>query len=182
MWLRKRRVRSLRRVSDPVWYWPDPDQTSQDKLDPDPWFFQDRIQIQTPLSWKFSIYFMMIFNKKLFFLFFWRSLIIIFKFNSNKSLLEPFLHSFFAPASGGWNRIRIPRNFKTGSGSMEFWKPDWRLTFSWGMKKRLWRVSSTTSSKVAATGCISWLGTCRWFFSGRSNFSAREARKNFLIV
>ena len=24
------------RVSDPVWYWPDPDPTSQDKPDPDP--------------------------------------------------------------------------------------------------------------------------------------------------
>ena len=24
------------RVADPVWYWPDPDPTSQDKPDPDP--------------------------------------------------------------------------------------------------------------------------------------------------
>ena len=65
------------RVSDTVWYWPDsvptsqdiqvsdPDPTSQDKPDPDPWIFKDRIRIQTPLSWKFSIYFMMSFDKKL---------------------------------------------------------------------------------------------------------------------
>ena len=49
-------------------YWPDPDLTSQDKPDPDqdPLFFQYQTWIQTPLSWKFSIYFMMSFNKKLF--------------------------------------------------------------------------------------------------------------------
>ena len=79
----------LTRVSDPVWYWPDPDLTSQK--------FANRFRIQTPLSWKFSIYFMMIFNKNFYFL---RSLI--------------FLHSFLASESGGW----------TGSGFSEIWKPD----------------------------------------------------------
>ena len=44
---------------------PDPNPASRDKLDPDPWFFQNRIRIQPPLSCKFSIQFMMIFNGKL---------------------------------------------------------------------------------------------------------------------
>ena len=52
------------RGSDPVWYWPDPD--------------------QTPLSWKCSIYFMMTFKKKFLPFIIWRSLVIIFKFSSNK--------------------------------------------------------------------------------------------------
>ena len=43
------------RVSDLVWYWPDSD----------PWIFKNRIRIQKPLSWKFPIYFMIIFYKKL---------------------------------------------------------------------------------------------------------------------
>ena len=50
------------RVSVPVWYWPDPDPTSQDKTDPDPasqdkpdsdpWFYKDRIQT---LDWRCDV-------------------------------------------------------------------------------------------------------------------------------
>ena len=74
-----------------LWYWldrdPDPDLTSQgkpnldpdptfhEKPDPDPWFFPDRIRIQTPLS--FLI-------RKCCLFIFWRSLVITFKFSSNK--------------------------------------------------------------------------------------------------
>ena len=82
------------------------DQTSQDIPDPDPWIFKDRFWIQTPLSWKFYIYFMMSFNKKLFFFIFWRSLVINFKFSSDTSLLETFFQNL------GWNRIQ------------KIWKPD----------------------------------------------------------
>ena len=48
----------ISRVSDLVWYWLDPDPTSQDN--PDPCFFLDSIRIQTALFWKFVIYFMTI--------------------------------------------------------------------------------------------------------------------------
>ena len=88
------------RVSGLVWYWPDPDPTSQDK---------PAVNYSTESESKFFNYFMMIFNNKIVaFFIFWGSLVIIFKFSS-------LLHSFFAPESGGWNRIRIQRNLKTGS-------------------------------------------------------------------
>ena len=91
----KKEIASLR-VSDPVWNWPDPDPTSQETPETDPWFFQNWIRIQTPLTRKFSIYFMVIFNEELFpFFYFLTTLVITLR------TLELFLHSLFAPGFGG---------------------------------------------------------------------------------
>ena len=51
---------------------------------------------------------------------FWRSLVIIFKFSSDKSLLETFLHSFFLFQNLGWNRIQ--RNLKPDPDPEKFEK------------------------------------------------------------
>ena len=62
-------------------------------------WYEKKDRIQTPLSGKFPSILWWVFIKIVAFLIFWRSLVIIFKFFSDKSLLENFLLSFFVPES-----------------------------------------------------------------------------------
>ena len=76
-----------REVSDPVWYWPDPNPTSQEKPDPYPWFSLERnrvkakkpdpVKIQSLLSWKCFIILWIFYIRNCFFFIFLISSVII---------------------------------------------------------------------------------------------------------